>query len=107
MGEQMFNMSKVAGQPSVVSDDLVQSAEQNICERQCFTTSELSCEFPSILCTLLYKVITVKLGYHHKFHARWVPKILTGAHKMQRMASDFILLERYHKDGNEFLNHTV
>jgi hypothetical protein len=26
--------------PSVVSDDLVQSADQKICERQCFTISE-------------------------------------------------------------------
>jgi hypothetical protein len=32
--------------PSVVSDDLVQS------ERWCFTISELSCEFPQILCTI-------------------------------------------------------
>jgi hypothetical protein len=33
--------------------------------------------------------------------------MLTGAHKMQRMASALPLLERYHKAGNEFLNHTV
>jgi hypothetical protein len=30
-----------------------------------------------------------------------------GAHKMQRMASALTFLERYHKDGNEFLNHIV
>jgi transposase len=33
-----------SGRPSVVSDDLVQSVEQTICERQRFTISELSCE---------------------------------------------------------------
>jgi hypothetical protein len=34
MGEQMFMMkSKVVGQPSAVSDDLVQSVDQTICER--------------------------------------------------------------------------
>jgi hypothetical protein len=46
MGEQMFTMkSNVAGQPSVLSDELDQSVEQKICERWCFTISELSCEF--------------------------------------------------------------
>jgi hypothetical protein len=35
--------------------------------------------------------------------------MLTGAHKMQRMASALTLtfLERYHKDGDEFLSHIV
>jgi hypothetical protein len=28
-----------------------------------------------------------------------------GAHKAQRMASALTLFERYHKDGDEFLNH--
>jgi hypothetical protein len=48
--------------------------------------SELSCEFPQISSIVLYKIITVKLGYH-KFGARWVLKMFTGAHKTQRMAS--------------------
>jgi hypothetical protein len=44
---RMFMMkSEVVGQPSVVSDDLVQSADQKICERWGFTVSELHCEFP-------------------------------------------------------------
>jgi hypothetical protein len=34
MGEQMFMMkSEVVSHPSAVSDDLVQSVDQNICER--------------------------------------------------------------------------
>jgi hypothetical protein len=43
----------------------------------------------------------------HKFYATCVPKMPTGAHKAQRMASTLtsIFLERYHKDGDEFLNH--
>jgi hypothetical protein len=36
-------------------------------ERQRFTISELSCEFPQISHTILYEIITVRLGYHHKF----------------------------------------
>jgi hypothetical protein len=54
----------------------------------------------------LYEIITVRLGYH-KFCAIFVPKMLTGAHKMQRMASSLIFLERYLKGGNKFLNLIV
>jgi hypothetical protein len=59
------------GWPSVVSNDLFQSVEQKICERRRFTISELSCEFPQISLTVLYEIITVKLGYH-KFRAKMV-----------------------------------
>jgi hypothetical protein len=75
-----------SGRPSVVSDYLVQSVDKKICERRCITISELSCKFPQIPRTLLYEIITIRLGYH-KFCARWVPKIPTGAHKKQRIAS--------------------
>jgi hypothetical protein len=47
---------------------------------------------------------TVRLGYY-KFWARWVLKMLTGAHKTQRMASALSFLEQNHEDGDEFLNH--
>jgi hypothetical protein len=47
-----------SGRPSVVSDDLVQS------ERWRFIISEIFCVFPQISCTVLYEIITVRLGYH-------------------------------------------
>jgi hypothetical protein len=47
-----------------------------------------------------------KLGYH-KFCARWVLKMIRGAHKTQRMVSASTFLEQYHKDGDEFLSHIV
>jgi hypothetical protein len=75
-----------SGWLSVVSVDLVESVNQKICERWRFTISELLCEFPQISRTVLYKIITVRLGYH-KFCPRWVLKMHTGAHKTQRMAS--------------------
>jgi hypothetical protein len=50
-------------------DDLVQSVDPKICERWHFTISELSHEFPEISCTVLYELITVRLGYH-KFFTR-------------------------------------
>jgi hypothetical protein len=39
--------------------------------------------------------------------AKWALKMLTSAHKLQRVTLPLILLERYHKDSNEFLKHTV
>jgi hypothetical protein len=33
--------------------------------------------------------------------------MLTGEHKTQQMASAFTSLERYHKDGDESVNHTI
>jgi hypothetical protein len=64
---------------------LFKTVDQKIDKRWSFTVSELLCEFPQISCTLLCEIIRVKLGYH-KFYARWVPKMLMGAHKTQRMA---------------------
>jgi hypothetical protein len=49
----------------------------------------------------MFKIIRVRLGYH-KFCARWVPKILTGVHKSQRMTSALTFLEQYQKEGVEF-----
>jgi hypothetical protein len=63
-GRKNVNDDEQSSQPSVVSDDLVQNVDHKICERRCFTISELSCEFPQISHTVLYEIITVSLGYH-------------------------------------------
>jgi hypothetical protein len=70
-GRRNVHNEEWSGRPSVVSDDLVQSVDQKICERQRFAISELSCEFPHISRTVLYEIMTDKLGYH-KFCAGWV-----------------------------------
>jgi hypothetical protein len=80
-------------------DDLIQSVDQNICEKWRFTISELSYGFPRISRNLLYETVAFSLGYH-KFCARWVPKWLTGAHKTQKMASALTFFQRLHKDGD-------
>jgi oligoribonuclease (3'-5' exoribonuclease) len=79
-GQTNVHDEQRSGWLSVVSVDLVESVNKKI--------SEVSCEFPQISRTVLYEIITVRLSYH-KFCARWVPKVLTGANKMQRMASAF------------------
>jgi hypothetical protein len=62
-----------SNQSSAVNDDLVQSVDQKFFGKQRFTNSKLLCEFPQISCTALYKIITVKLGYH-KFCAHGCAK---------------------------------
>jgi len=54
----------------------------------------------------LYEIVIKKLGYH-KFCARWVPKMLTGVYKTQRMGSALTFLQRYHDEGDEFLDKIV
>jgi hypothetical protein len=70
-GQTNVHDEERSGQPSVVSDDLVQIVDQKICERWRFIISELWCEFLYISCTVLYEIIRDRLGYH-KFWARWV-----------------------------------
>jgi hypothetical protein len=53
--------------------------------------SELSCEFP-LISYILYEILSDRLGYH-KFCARWVPKMLMGAYKTQRMTSALTFLK--------------
>jgi hypothetical protein len=89
----MFQVKNaVVDQPTVVNDDLVQSVDENIWQRLHFTILKLSCEFPQISFTPFYEIITVRLGCH-KFCRRCVPKMLTYAHKMQRMVLALVFLE--------------
>jgi hypothetical protein len=56
-GEQTFTMkSEVTA--SLVSDNLIQSVDQQICEKWRFTISSLSCEFPQISLTFFYEIFT-------------------------------------------------
>jgi transposase len=52
-GEKNVHDEERSGQPSVMSDGLVQSVDQKIYERRRFTILELPCEFPQISCTVL------------------------------------------------------
>jgi hypothetical protein len=89
-----------------VSDDLVQSVDKKIVKDGASQFQNFPFKSSQISRTVLHEIIPVRLGYDRKFCARWVPKMLTGAHKTQRMASAFVdFLERCHKDDHENLNH--
>jgi hypothetical protein len=92
---QWYTMFKMCGRknvhdegrnsrPSVVSDDFVQSVDQQNCERLRFTVSELSCELSQISRYVVYEIITASVSYH-KFCAGWVPKMLRRTHKKERI----------------------
>jgi hypothetical protein len=49
-----------------VSDDLVQSVDQKICERERLAFSELSCEIPQITHPVLYEVIIRETKHSEK-----------------------------------------
>jgi hypothetical protein len=51
-GQRNVNDEEQSGWPSAVSDDLVQSIDQKICERRTPTISELMCEFPQFYALL-------------------------------------------------------
>jgi hypothetical protein len=82
--------SEVVGRPAVVSDDLVHNVHQKIVKDDVSQFHNFRVNFRKLHATLLCELITVRLGYHHKFCARWVPKMLMGAHKTQRMASALV-----------------
>lgn len=105
-GRENVHDEERSGRPSLVTDELVQTVDAKVRENRRFTMAELSTDFPQISKTLLYEIVTARLGYR-KFCARWVPKILTDHHKSQRMASALDFLSRYEDEGEPLLNRIV
>lgn len=95
-----------SGRPSVRTDDLAERVNAKVRENRRFTISDLSIEFPEVSKTTLFRIVTDTLGYR-KLCARWVPKMLTSAHKDQRLKSARAFLDRFHREGDEFFSHIV
>ncbi|GFW83103.1 histone-lysine N-methyltransferase SETMAR [Trichonephila clavipes] len=95
-----------SGRPSVITDDLVNTMDEKIREDRRFTISTLALEFPNVGRTTLHKVVSEKLKFR-KLYARWVPRLLTEENKLKIMACAFDFLDRYHKEGDQFLERIV
>ncbi|KAJ4438157.1 hypothetical protein ANN_14096 [Periplaneta americana] len=89
-----------------INDDRVELVRQCIMENHRFTITELSSHIPQISRSLLHEIVTKHLLFK-KVCARWVPKNLTPEHKMQRLGAALTFLQRYHDDGDEFLDRIV
>lgn len=94
------------GRKRVSTDDLVQRVDQVIREDRRFTISVLSDSFPEISRSALYTIVSERLQYR-KLCARWVPKMLSDHHKTQQMGAALTFLQRYHDEGEDFLNKIV
>jgi len=95
-----------SGRPSVITDALKQKVNRIIREKRHFTISEVYEQCPEVSHTVVYEIVTEHVQYR-KICARWVPRMLTDAHKVARMGSALMFLERYERDGNAFLDQTV
>ncbi|GFV95486.1 uncharacterized protein TNCV_4574881 [Trichonephila clavipes] len=89
--------------PSLINVELVR---QRVMENRRFSITELRNQFPQISLSLSHDIVTKHLLFK-KLYARWVPKNLTPEHKIQRLGAALIFLQRYHADGDEFLNRIV
>ena len=87
-----------SGQLSLVTDKLTQCVNDKIRCKQTFRISKSSDNFSEMSCTVLSDIVTEKLHYH-KICARLVPKMLTEAHKNQRMAVARKFLDQYRAEG--------
>ncbi|GFV89789.1 histone-lysine N-methyltransferase SETMAR [Trichonephila clavipes] len=92
-----------SGRSLVITDYLVNAVDEKIREDQRFTISTLALEFRKQLCT---KLFPKKLKFR-KLCARCVPRLLTEEHKLKRMACALDFLDRYHKEGDQFLERIV
>lgn len=95
-----------SGRPTVKSEDLVQKVDDEIRQNRRFTIDELHEKFQQVSRSVIYAIVSEQLHYK-KICARWVPKMLTDEHKTKRLAHALSFLERYDKEGDEFLSHIV
>jgi len=95
-----------SGRPSLISGDLFQETEGEIRANRRVTITDLHHIIPEVSKTTIHEAVTEKLGYR-KFSARWVPKMLTEDHKTKRMVSALTFLERYAKEGDDFVDCIV
>jgi len=95
-----------SGRPSVIKDDMVEKVNTTIRGNCRFTISELSFEFPQVSRSVIYNIVSEKLGYK-KLCARWVPKMLTDEHKQKRLAAAHQFLQHHQIEGDQSLDHIV
>ncbi|XP_035232632.1 protein GVQW3-like [Stegodyphus dumicola] len=95
-----------SGRPSIATDKLVAKVDEKIHENRSFTITKLLPSFPQVSRTLLFEIVTQKLGYR-KFCARWVSKLLTDHYKGQRMGAALTFLEAYGRHGDSLLDRIV
>ncbi|KAL0268851.1 UNVERIFIED_CONTAM: hypothetical protein PYX00_010659 [Menopon gallinae] len=95
-----------SGRRSVRTDDLVERVNAKVRDNRRFTIRSISAEFPEVSRTTLLRIVTDTLSYR-KLCARWVPKTLTDADKDQRIIFARAFLDRFSREGCDFLSRLV
>lgn len=84
----------------------MEEMREKISEIPHFKITELSGLFSQLTRTILYELVTYKLGYH-KFCTSWVAKLLTDNHKTKNMDAALTFLFHDDTEGDDFLYHIV
>ena len=87
------------GRRSSVDQALLARTEAKLREDRRVTVRDLPEMFPEVGKSTMQTILTDKLGYR-KVCARWVLKILTEVHKVNRMESSQKFLDRFNKEGD-------
>lgn len=95
-----------SGRRSVRTDDLVERVNAKVRDNRRFTIRSISADFPEVSRTTLLRIVTDTLSYR-KLCARWVPKTLTDADKDHRMGCARAFLDRFSREGEDFLSRLV
>jgi hypothetical protein len=85
---------------------LKKQTDEQIRQDRRSTLDELHEKFPQISRSFLHEILSKHLGYKKKC-ARWVPRMLADDQRKKRMGAALTFLERYHRNGEKFLDHTV
>ena len=95
-----------SGRPVDVSTpEAVQAVEDLIKSDRRVTLDEIATKL-DISHGTVYAIVREKLHFS-KVSCRWVPKMLTDDHKMQRLMASRASLRRYKKEGDAFLSRIV
>ena len=89
----------------VSTPEAVQAVEDLIKSDRRVTLDEIATKL-DISHGTVYAIVREKLHFS-KVSCRWVPKMLTDDHKMQRLMASRASLRRYRKEGDAFLSRIV
>ena len=108
--EQTLQMgASIHGRESItdseVEDLCIQAVEDLIKSDRRVTLDEIATNL-DISHGTVYAIVREKLRFS-KVSCRWVPKMLTDDHKMQRLMASRASLRRYRKEGDVFLSRIV
>ena len=95
-----------SGRPSTsTTDEKLEEARAIILTDRRVTIEEIALQL-GISQGTAYSLVHDILGFH-KVAARWVPRHLTEEHKRNRQHICSSLLERYNREGDNFLNRII